>query len=111
WREFTGLGFVFAMWMARTGASDAARGVDFASARDEGLAHAEEIAAGYERELGRSRAELLAYLRDNISFILDAEMLAGLELFYQLAYRHGVIEEVQPLRMLEESEKDFKRKA
>src|SRR3712207_8356965 len=37
WREYTGLGFVFAMWMADACASERVRAVDFAAARDEGL--------------------------------------------------------------------------
>jgi chorismate dehydratase len=97
WREFTGLGFVFALWMGREGA---ARGVDFAGARDEGVARIEEIAAAYEAELGRPRAELVSYLRDNICFEMDADMRAGLELFFRLAHRHGVTRELKPLRTL-----------
>ena len=37
WNQHTGLGFVFAMWMIREDAGRAARVLDFASARDEGL--------------------------------------------------------------------------
>lgn len=97
WREHTGLGFVFAVWMTREGADEAAARVDFAAARDEGVAHAEEIAAQYERTLGRPRAELLKYLRENICFEPDEELSAGLQLFYELAERHGVIEAARPL--------------
>jgi chorismate dehydratase len=100
WREHTGLGFVFAMWMAQRGASAAVRGVDFAAARDEGLASVEEIAARYEGELGRPRAELVRYLTENISFGLDEEMRAGLELFFRLAHKHGVTEALRPLEFL-----------
>jgi len=35
WRELTGFGFVFAMWMAHAGAAEAVRAIDFAAARDE----------------------------------------------------------------------------
>jgi chorismate dehydratase len=97
WREQTGLGFVFAMWMVRGEALRSARAVDFARARDEGLAHVEEIAAHYQSRLGLSRNELRAYLLENICFEPDAEMLAGLELFYKLAYRHGLIESLKPI--------------
>ncbi|HEX7312360.1 MAG TPA: menaquinone biosynthesis protein [Pyrinomonadaceae bacterium] len=100
WREFTGLGFVFAMWMADAGASESVRAVDFAAARDEGLAVVEEITEEYERELGRPRAELVRYLTENISFELNEEMRAGLELFFQLAHKHGVIESLRPLKFL-----------
>ena len=54
WHEFTGFGFVFAMWMARADRIDRVRQVDFAAARDEGLAHLDEIAAETETQLGLS---------------------------------------------------------
>ncbi|HEX8117874.1 MAG TPA: menaquinone biosynthesis protein [Pyrinomonadaceae bacterium] len=100
WREFTGLGFVFAMWMADASASERVRAVDFAAARDEGLAAVEEIAAEYERGLGRPREELIRYLPENISFSLDEEMRDGLELFFRLAHKHGVTQSHRPLRFL-----------
>ena len=100
WREFTGLGFVFAMWMAHESASDRIAGVDFAAARDEGVARVEEIAAEYEKELGRPRAELVSYLTRNICFSLDEEMRAGLELFFRLAHKHDVTRELRPLKFL-----------
>ena len=39
WHEFTGFGFVFAMWMARKESVSKIRSVDFVAARDEGLAN------------------------------------------------------------------------
>jgi chorismate dehydratase len=101
WREKTGLGFVFAMWMAREDAAPEARAIDFAGARDEGLASVEEIAAAYEPLLRLPRAELRSYLLENISFSLDAEMKAGLDLFYRLAHKHGLLDAVRPMRMLD----------
>ncbi len=100
WREHTGLGFVFAMWMTHEAAGASLSPVDFAGARDEGLEHAEEIAAEYAAELQLPRAELLAYLRDNIRFTLDREMRDGLELFYSLAHRHDIINSLRPLQLL-----------
>src|SRR5436190_12649707 len=52
WHEFTGLGFVFAMWMARKDSIEKIRLIDLAAARMEGLAHLDEIAAGYANEIG-----------------------------------------------------------
>jgi chorismate dehydratase len=100
WREHTGLGFVFAMWMAHAQSVEKVRGVDFARARDEGLEHVDEIAALYEERLGLAREELRGYLLENICFKLDAEMLAGLELFYKLAHRHGLIPAQKPVRWI-----------
>ena len=97
WREFTNLGFVFAMWMAHESAAEVVQRIDFAGARDEGLARMEEIVAEYERKLNLPRAELRSYLTDNICFDLNEEMRAGLELFFKLAHKHNLIEELKQL--------------
>jgi chorismate dehydratase len=101
WREHTGLGFVFAMWMAHESAQDAIRAVDFAGARDEGLAHLEEIVVEYARQLALPREELRDYLSKNVCFDLDEEMRAGLELYFALAHKHGLVEAVRPLRLFD----------
>jgi chorismate dehydratase len=101
WREHTGLGFVFAMWMARESAAGAVRAADFAGARDEGAAHLEEIVEDYERQLRLPREELRSYLTENVCFDLNEEMRAGLELFFRLAHEHGLIEGVRPLRLFD----------
>jgi hypothetical protein len=48
------------------------------------------------------RAELRAYLTENICFDLNEDMRAGLELFFQLAHKHKLIQAVRPLKMLGE---------
>jgi chorismate dehydratase len=101
WREQTGLGFVFAMWMVREEAAEGVRPIDFAGARDEGLARVEEIIADYERSLRLPPSELREYLLENISFTLDAEMRAGLDLFYKLAHKHELLSTLRPLKMLD----------
>ena len=100
WREHTGLGFVFAMWMARERELEKVRGIDFAGARDEGLEHTEEIAALYTAAVGLSTEEIRSYLLENISYKMDEELSAGLDLFYKLAHKHGIIREVRPLKMM-----------
>ena len=100
WRERTGLGFVFAIWMARASAVEKARRVGFEHARDEGLRHVEDIVSLYHDRLRLPREELRSYLLDNISFELDEEMRAGLALFYQLAHKHAIITDAQPLKWI-----------
>jgi len=94
WKKFTGLGFVFAMWMTRR----AACGIDFAAARNEGLDHLDEIVSNYETDLRLPREELRIYLSQNISYTIDASMQEGLELYYALAHKQGLIEKVKRLR-------------
>jgi chorismate dehydratase len=95
WKRFTGLGFVFAMWMTRRAVCE----IDFAAARDEGLAHLDEIVSNYETDIRLPREELRTYLSQNISYSLDSAMQEGLELYYALAHKHGLIETVKPLRL------------
>lgn len=101
WREHTGLGFVFAMWMARSSEIEKVRAIDFAGARDEGLEQTEEIINEYEAMLKLPRRELREYLLENISFDLNEEMRAGLELYFKLAHKHGIISALRPMQMID----------
>jgi chorismate dehydratase len=101
WHEFTGFGFVFAMWMARASETVRVRMIDFAAARDEGLANLDEI-AGQEGETGLSLADVKDYLTKNIAFQMDEEMKNGLELYFELASKLRLIENEKPLRFLGE---------
>ena len=100
WHDYTGLGFVFAMWMARGGNADAARAIDFTSARDEGLAHLDDIAAEHRTRLSRSAEEIKDYLTRNIAFQMDEEMKRGLELYFGLAQKHKLIDQTKPLEFI-----------
>ncbi|MFM9904534.1 MAG: menaquinone biosynthetic enzyme MqnA/MqnD family protein [Pyrinomonadaceae bacterium] len=96
WHTYTGLGFVFAMWMTRRATCD----IDFAGARDEGLAHIDEIAANYASETGLSRDEMKSYLTENISYSIDGSMQQGMELYFELAHKNGLIAASKPLRFI-----------
>ena len=93
WRRYTGLGFVFAMWMTRRDRV----AIDFASTRDEGLAHIDEIVSNYESDIPLSRQELMEYLAENISYSVDDSMRQGMELYYSLAQKNGLLIENKPL--------------
>ncbi len=96
WRKYTGLGFVFAMWMTRLDKSP----VDFAAIRDEGLLHIDEIAANYINDIGLTNDDLKTYLRENISFSIDGSMQKGLELYFELAAKNKLIETNKSLNFL-----------
>jgi chorismate dehydratase len=100
WREHTGLGFVFAMWMVRDEAVERARAADFAAARDEGVSHIEEIVRSYQDKIPMSVAELRNYLTENIVFSVDESMEKGLRLYFDLAFKHKLIDSVMPLRFI-----------
>jgi chorismate dehydratase len=91
WKHYTDFGFVFAMWMASNDRKEVAKQIDFAKARDEGLTHLNEIIANYENEIPLSREQFQIYLTENISFELDESMQKGLNLYFELAHKHGFI--------------------
>src|SRR5215216_124434 len=100
WRQYTGFGFVFAMWMVSDDAVDGAQLVDFSGARDEGVAHIEEIVSSYRDKIPMRVKELRNYLTENIVFKVDDSMERGLQLYFELAFKHGLIERVKPLRFI-----------
>lgn len=100
WRSYTGFGFVFAMWMANAEKIEVAKKIDFANARDEGLKHLDEIISNYESEISLERQEFQKYLSENISYSIDDSMQKGLELFFRLAHKHSLIENLTSLSFL-----------
>jgi len=90
WSRWTGLPFVFAMWIARPGVDLQGVAEILAAARDEGVSRLAEIARLEAPALGIPEAECLSYLRDNLDFELGQRQREGLELFFRLAGRHGL---------------------
>jgi chorismate dehydratase len=100
WKSYTGFGFVFAMWMANKDKAEAARKIDFAAARDEGLAHLDEIISNYEGEITLSREDFKKYLSENISYSIDDSMQKGLELYYRLAHKNDLCAGLKSLNFI-----------
>jgi chorismate dehydratase len=100
WHEFTGFGLVFAMWMARAEDAVRIRQLDFAGARDEGLAHLQEISTDYEQPVGLTPSEIKQYLTQNIAFGIDDEMLKGLGLYFEMCGKYKLIDRVKPLEFI-----------
>jgi chorismate dehydratase len=101
WHEFTDLGFVFAMWMVRDQSVEKVRAIDFAAARDEGLANLDQVIASYPHRIPFSADEMRQYLIENIGFTVDEEMRNGLTLYFDLAEKHRLIEETRRLNFIE----------
>lgn len=96
WHQYTGLGFVFAMWMTRRESLS----IDFAAARDEGIANLPTIATNYAASTGLSQDEMLTYLSENISYSIDNSMRNGMELYFELAEKHGLIDRCRSLEFV-----------
>ena len=91
WRRMTGLPAVLAVWAARKESITPEVAADFAASKAYGVAHLEEISEGAADDLGLSAEELLTYLMENIDYTLSGENLGGLELYYCLAAKLGLI--------------------
>ena len=98
WTAMTDLPFVFAFWAGRQQALTPAQVQQLQRAKDQGVCQVPSIAAAYSRECGGSPEFYERYLTHHIRFDLDEATQAGLQLFYQLAHRHGLIDAVPPLR-------------
>jgi chorismate dehydratase len=90
WTEWTGLPFVFAMWIARPGVDACEVAAVLSSARDNGLHRLAEIAAREGPLVGVTHESAIAYFRDNLHFVLGDEERAGLRKFYSLCVKHGL---------------------
>jgi chorismate dehydratase len=91
WKRFTGLPFVFALWIGHEDLNLSKHHLDFEQSRDYGLAHLDDIAAEYAPKLNMRPQGVKAYLANNIDYSLDEENRQGLRLFYKLAREAGII--------------------
>ena len=92
WTRHTGLPFVFAFWAGRASAlsSDDVRKLQ--EARDAGVAASAQVARDYFADPAL-QAIAARYLRDNISYHLGEQELAGLKTFYRWAAELGLVPE------------------
>jgi chorismate dehydratase len=97
WRKMTGLPAVLAVWAARPDAITPEVFADFAASRAYGMAHLAEISEQAAHELNLPAAALVAYLRDNIDFSLDAENRKGLEHYFNHAAALGLTLRAKPI--------------
>jgi chorismate dehydratase len=90
WYRWTGLPFVFAMWVAREGVPLGALEAELGAARDLGVSRLEEIAAREAPGLRVPTATALEYLRRNLHFRMGSAERHGLKLFHRLAAGLGL---------------------
>ena len=108
WVEFSGHPFVFAFWAGRAGALSPDQVRQLIQARDEGRERIEEIARDFYLKTDGWAEEGSAfyerYLSENIWFDLGEAELQGLRMFYDLAWKNGLIESVPELRFYQRVE-------
>ena len=91
WLRWTGLPFVFAMWVARRDTDLRGVGEALSAVRDLGLQKIGEIAQRECGPLGLSREAAQRYLTRNLHFRLGAAERQGLRQFQALAAEQGLV--------------------
>ena len=89
WRAWSGLSFVFAMWVGRSDLSAphiASIDQALSAARDRGVSRLETIAKEQASRFDLTETQCLHYLRDNLYFHLGEQERAGLRRFRELAH-------------------------
>ncbi|MDR2573847.1 MAG: menaquinone biosynthesis protein [Desulfovibrio sp.] len=105
WRIWTGLPFIFGLWVVSRQAADNKLFRDdpgelLRRGRDWGLANLDVILDLTAHGCPLSREELRIYYRDGLVYTLDEEELQGLRLFYDKLAQAGMISGIPELRFL-----------
>ena len=93
WYEWTGLPFVFAMWVAHSDGDLTGIAEALESARDRGLAAVKNIAATEGPKLGISTEVAHRYLTQNLHYTMTSAERSGLQLFHELASLHHLVDQ------------------
>ncbi len=107
WTEWTGLPFVFALWLCRreaaiTHPAEVARlAEELVKAKDRALCTLQTIAEHSADAVWMGVEKLAAYWRDNISYDLDDRHLEGLQLFFRYCCESGLLESEPDLCFLD----------
>jgi chorismate dehydratase len=91
WFAWTGLPFVFALWIARPGLDSAGLSEVLAGARDEGVRRLAEIARREAPRFQMTEEDCLTYLRDHLHFYFGQAERQGLQRFAELARKYNWI--------------------
>ena len=100
WCRWTGLPFVFAVWVARPGFDARTVAPLLAAARDSGRANLAAIAAAEAAPHGLTVPQCLGYLRDNLHYDLGPREREAVSRFERLAHTMGLLtprRAIQPL--------------
>jgi len=104
WHAWTGLPFVFALWLVRADAPElmvpGGAGPFFHKSLEMGRQNLSAIVDEAWRTIGWTKPELREYLTENISYSLGEAERESLALFYEKAVKHGFAPELKPLRFL-----------
>jgi chorismate dehydratase len=91
WKQLTGLPFVFAIWTARKGIDLGDLPQRLILAREQGLAHVNEIIEKHALRRGWPAGMALQYLTLYLKFEITPLHLEAIRTFHELAAKHGIV--------------------
>lgn len=107
WLQYTGLPFVFALWIVRRDAAERKKGdvlrlnEALISSRRRAFASLDELAARSPERAWMGSENLIDYWRDIMSYDLGPAHMEGLRLFFNLCVRYQLLNEEPEIRFFE----------
>ena len=98
----TGLPFVYAVWVAKSGSKIPGLSKLLIDARECGLEFVDEIAGAEAARLGMEKERCLWYLRESIKYNLGEQEIQGLKSYYDYAVEMGEVKEGVKLEFYDE---------
>lgn len=92
WYDWTGLPFVFAMWVARPDTDTHGIATVLQTARDRGIQEIQQIAKREAADLGLTTQHAEHYLNNNLHYVMTSAERSGLRLFHELASKHNLVQ-------------------
>ncbi len=93
WNELTGLPFVYAVWVAKSGSKLHGLGKLLIDAKECGLKFIDEIADAEASRLCMEKERCLWYLKGSIKYNLGEQEIRGLKSFYDYALEMGEVKD------------------
>lgn len=90
WYEYTGLPFVYAVWVIKKDSHIAGINKLLKTAKEDGIRSVRELAVTESQRLQLTEERCLNYLTNSIRYNLDTEEIKGLQTFYQYAVSLGL---------------------
>lgn len=99
WKKISGMPFVFATWMTRSGIDLGGVPDRLSSIRNDNRARLPELAAQNAAANGWPEDLAVAYLSRKLRYELEQPELAGIEEFWRRCHELGIIDELRPMRL------------
>jgi chorismate dehydratase len=92
WHEFSGKPLVMAVWAVRRAVRERISAKTFFDSRAYGFAHLEDIVESESNRSGWTPKDIREYFTQDLDYSMSDESVAGVNLYFELALKNGLIE-------------------